>query len=606
MGILSAPFGAGSAFTATGATALREMGDRAAEVINVLDFNPSANDGSTDASAALAAAVTRANTLKTQGKFLPVYLPPGTYKIAATSIPAFAGPGSVIGAGRHRTFIKLDPSYAGGTLFKWVDAWFATNYSYAGPTLNIAAQGAGPMLEGFTVVGDLTAAQQQDAFVFRDRVDLLHVRDVGCFHVPGRVFYVGQTQNTTQAYMRESRFQNVYIWGCGTASVPAVEISSVGSGDASNTIEFHGLDVLGCVGQGIVIRNAASASHTRLIHFYGLRVEGNGGDGLVIGDPVMTGIVDEIHILGFRGNNSTATFATIRTTAPDVAHCPFNIFVQGTIDSGNGDGVCIDAGRNMQFRLTNIAVSGTAIKVASNATVGGSLLFDGNGNERSWTKSVDATSNNSLVYPVSPISQTNTQNSAQSFLGGSQGTTVSGFQAGAIAGFNQNITGTYSFGTGARTSDRGRTACNAHGGGQFSVQGDAQECVHVLRGSGNSTTAIRLTVDAGAAGAATVVNIPNGTEYSMSVLLQARNVTNSGSSYSWFLPNAMLTRDASAATTAVAAGTPVTLTRGTTSGASVSLTADTTNGGINLSFTPPTGNSATWHVVARVVTVEVA
>lgn len=605
MGLLSAPVTASTSFITPGTSASRSLGARAAEVINILDFNASANDGSTDASVALAAAVNRANTLKASGKFLPIYLPPGTYKIAATPIPQFNGPGSVIGAGRHRTFIKIDPSYTGGQLFKWTDAWLATQYSYAGPTVNIAAQVAGPILKDFTVVGDLTAAQQQDVFIFNDRVDLLSLDDVAVFNVPGRVFYVGQTQNTTQAYMRESKFRNFYIWGSGTASVPALEISSVGSGDASNTIEFHGLDVLGSVGQGIVIRNAASSAHTRLIHFYGLRVEGNGKDGLVIGDAVMTGIVDEIHILGFRGNNSTSTYATIRTTAPDVAHAPFNIFVQGTIDSGNGDGVCIDAGRNMQFRLTNLAVSGTAIKVASNVTVGGSLLFDGNGNERSWSKSVDATSNNSLVYPVSPISQTNTQNSAQSFLGGSQGSTVSGFQAGAIAGFNQLISGNYSFGTGLRTSDRGRTACNAHGGGQFAAQGDAQECSHVLRGQTTSASAVRLTVDAGAVAAATIVSIPNSTAYSLSVHLHARNHTTLGNDYSWTLPNGILTRDATVGTTAVSLGTPLTLTRGSVSGASVSLTADTTNGGLNLSFTPPTGNTDTWNVVARVVTVEV-
>jgi hypothetical protein len=34
-------------------------------------------------------------------------------------------------------------------------------------------------------------------------------------------------------------------------------------------------------------------------------------------------------------------------------------------------------------------------------------------------------------------------------------------------------------------------------------------------------------------------------------------------------------------------------------------TADTTNGCLNLSFTPPTGNTDTWHPVARVETVEV-
>jgi hypothetical protein len=128
----------------------------------------------------------------------------------------------------------------------------------------------------------------------------------------------------------------------------------------------------------------------------------------------------------------------------------------------------------------------------------------------------------------------------------------------------------------------------------------------VLRGSGASASAFRLTSGGAVADTGNCLNLPNGFAYGLSIHLHARNFTTTGTDYDWYVPNAILTRDASLASTTLALGTPAILTRGTVTGAAVAATADTTNGCLSLTFAPPTANTTdVWHAVARIDSVEV-
>jgi hypothetical protein len=89
----------------------------------------------------------------------------------------------------------------------------------------------------------------------------------------------------------------------------------------------------------------------------------------------------------------------------------------------------------------------------------------------------------------------------------------------------------------------------------------------------------------------------------VTILLEATDVSNSANDYTWSLPVGNLTRTGGNA--AWQAGVPAILSNGAVTGASVSASADTTNQCLNLSFTPPTGNSDTWHSVARVQITQV-
>jgi hypothetical protein len=160
-----------------------------------------------------------------------------------------------------------------------------------------------------------------------------------------------------------------------------------------------------------------------------------------------------------------------------------------------------------------------------------------------------------------------------------------------------------SFAFGKEYNDNAYFGGFTYSSGKLTNTGDAQTVFYVLRGSGSSTSAIRMTSDGNAAGSTNCVNIGTATKYGVTILLEATDVSNSANDYTWSLPVGNLTRTGGNA--AWQAGIPAILSNGAVTGASVSASADTTNQCLNLSFTPPTGNSDTWHSVARVQITQV-
>jgi hypothetical protein len=200
----------------------------------------------------------------------------------------------------------------------------------------------------------------------------------------------------------------------------------------------------------------------------------------------------------------------------------------------------------------------------------------------------------------------NNQSTGTYTLAMGESNTVSGTVSTAV-GESGTSTGSYNFMGGYNAADRGRYAVHCFGSIKFATVGDDQSCFETLHGTGASTTAIRLTADAAAAGAANCVNLPNNTSYVLTIDVNAFDHTTVSKSASWNLLTGLLVRGASAATTAlnVASATPTaTYTNGTLTGEALSLTADTTNGCLNISYTPPTGNTDTWNIVAYVRTLE--
>ncbi len=202
----------------------------------------------------------------------------------------------------------------------------------------------------------------------------------------------------------------------------------------------------------------------------------------------------------------------------------------------------------------------------------------------------DGVGNNANGFGASAFGQNNNVSGADS--------TASGYgnQTPSAAGTSE------AFGAYALTRSPG-DLCTANA----ASLGTAQACTKVLRATGATASAIRLTADGAAAGAANVVNLPSTAvgSYSLRITLTGLDLTTPANTYSWSVPVAILSKTGAAqSTTALALGTPVTLA--TNSWApTVSAVADTTNGGLNLSFTPPSGNTDTIHVVARVESVEV-
>ncbi len=179
--------------------------------------------------------------------------------------------------------------------------------------------------------------------------------------------------------------------------------------------------------------------------------------------------------------------------------------------------------------------------------------------------------------------------------------------AGGLAmGTSVTAAGTYSHSTGNGANDRGIIGKQCYASGQQAASGDSQTCVSVLRGTGATGSAFRLTASGAAASGTNCVNLPNNAALALTLTVTAFDHTTVANNEIWPAWTGLITRGANAAATAVTMNTtPTPLTNGTVAGSAIAATADTTNGCLNVSFTPPTANTDTWNVVARVETVEV-
>jgi hypothetical protein len=411
-----------------------------ASVLNVRNFG-AIGDGATDDTAAFSAAIQQVNARLAGGIPATLYIPAGVYYLNGTTpLPTFTRGGSLIGDGPHKTYVALGPNYA-GDVFSWSDAWMYN--SYLSTSLSTILDQAGAQIQGLSIVGSRAYTNQQNAFVFYDRDDMISMRDVQVFFLNGRGLYLGVVKNVPgHAYVRESRFSSLLFWQCGTASLPAVEINSVGPAgdDATNELSFYGTDVIQPIGRGLVIRNSNASVPIRLLRFYGLRVEGSGpgeaGDLLDIGDTSSPGNVNNIQIYGFESNGAPAGSAAIRLSAASVASQPYNVTVEGTIPTSNGDGVHVDAGRQIRLRLADIhAPSGYAVVIGPAGWVGGNIDIDGNGAETGWTYKIDPTSPLAIRTPAYPLLGDPSSNGARAIAAGprADGTAAGGNMRGAFA-----------------------------------------------------------------------------------------------------------------------------------------------------------------------------
>jgi hypothetical protein len=195
----------------------------------------------------------------------------------------------------------------------------------------------------------------------------------------------------------------------------------------------------------------------------------------------------------------------------------------------------------------------------------------------------------------------NNASGQQSAVLGGNANGASGLGAVSLGGSSNVASGNNSItmGTGA-VSDLFAAVTQA--GGLIAAGRRAQFSRQVLRAiSAANTTPVRLTADGAAAGALNVCNVTYATSvYSISVNLTALDATNGNNFYVWTQPLGLLRRNGGVASTVYVPGTPTSLSNGTTTGIAITEAADTTNGGYSLTFTPPTGNTALWRVVATV------
>ena len=195
----------------------------------------------------------------------------------------------------------------------------------------------------------------------------------------------------------------------------------------------------------------------------------------------------------------------------------------------------------------------------------------------------------------------NTATGAQSTVAGGSTNTASGTASSVLGGQGNAASGVYSIGLG-NSSSADLYGLMAFSSGAISSGRRAQFNTQMLRAvSAANTTPVRLTADLLAASAINVCNLTYSDQANaLRVQLIAIDSAAGQNFYAWTQPLGLLRRDGTVATATYVPGTPVILTNGTTAGIVITEAADTVNGGYSLTFTPPTGNSVIWRVVATV------
>ena len=399
---------------ATGSTVARTLADRAAEMLNVRDFGAKgdATYGSswtgTDDSAAFAAAITQSNTLLAAGTLKCIYVPPGVYHIAATSLPAFTNGGCVIGAANWKSVIQVDPTYA-GDVFSWTDAW-GSGVTNPGNTGVAHPRQYGVRAEHLTVMGDQSATIQQNAFVLYDHIDFAHFSDLDVSSLHGRALYMGGTKNDTVAYVRESSFENIRAFNSGMTGVPVVEIATsctntqtvCAAQDGTNEIRMRAIDIYGARGPSFVIHNLnAYGGVTRDIRISQLRIEGTenntynvAADLMNIGDSSSPGQVANISCTDCEFISPYTGYAALRLGAASSSVRPHAISLVNTAviaGGGSGGGVAVDAGYSLNFQFASMSSTGTDVTVGAAPMTGAPIFISQGGDEVYWSWSIDPT-----------------------------------------------------------------------------------------------------------------------------------------------------------------------------------------------------------------------
>jgi hypothetical protein len=135
---------------------------------------------------------------------------------------------------------------------------------------------------------------------------------------------------------------------------------------------------------------------------------------------------------------------------------------------------------------------------------------------------------------------------------------------------------------------------------QFAAAGDQRVGIrYQLWNTTSGAAAVRLTTDGAVAGGSNVGNLTSDNRKMAitGLTVIATDLTTPANDYTYYVPISFLTRYAGGGSTVYRAGTPVTFTNGV-AGASTSITADLINAAMNISWTPPAGNTDTWHITA--------
>lgn len=306
----------------------------------------------------------------------------------------------------------------------------------------------------------------------------------------------------------------------------------------------------------------------------------------VLSPPAITLPVETLTLLsGIAGAGATLLCSS---TVSSAVAC--NIVAQGLGDVtfGNGAGTLAS--------LSSVPVLGGGYMTLLGAT--GDMAINPSGNGRLVMNVPDGTATGGNQRGVGALDLQRCRAVNTQIVGGANGAIIGGCNnsaqapnSGGVAGFGNNLTGSYSFyGGGINGADDGRFATRVYSQGFLASLGDRQLAETTLSGVSTASAAVRLTGNAATASTATknCWNLPTGKITAVRATLAGTDFTTAAHHVGYFV-NLIVFREI-AGTMGIAVGTPEVLGTDTVT---VSLTADGTNSCLNATVTAD--NADTWH-----------
>lgn len=185
----------------------------------------------------------------------------------------------------------------------------------------------------------------------------------------------------------------------------------------------------------------------------------------------------------------------------------------------------------------------------------------------------------------------------------SNGNTATASATGSIAigGYLVGVEATGALSFAVNTALAATTGKYAYSSNRFSILGDSQTGLFVLRAATTNTTATVLATDQGPSGAANQVILPNNSAYAFTGTVVARRQAAGGTESAAWKIEGLIRREANAASTTLVASTVTAISNAP--GWTLALSADTTNGGLAITATGAATTNIRW--VATVQTSEV-
>lgn len=398
-----------------------------------------------------------------------IYLPASRYFISQSVATFYHNPVCINGDGTNRTVIKLDANMTGPAL-SWSEDWFGGGaYSPipAARSASLSTTYLSPIAANFSIQGDSSVASEQDGIVLYDRNDRVILSHVVMEYLWGRATSAGVSlKNTTQAYLRESYWEDVYSHDCGNPAVPVYEFNSIGNENGTDTNIFEGMESWSLNGQGLVVRSQVSVWPTNYMFFDNLRIENAAGnimpfseDMIQIGDATQTGVVSNVVFKGVHVIDIPAGANGISFRAPSSSFAPFSVGLEDVDLFGPGNGINIAAGSHLHLSITSMSMTGVGVSVGASPLVTIPIYIEGRGAEQSWTWNLTANNQGVVLLPVYRAGDP-TQPGSTTLGGGFAANVHDGSTLGGLA-----------LVAGAVDLQQIRVAANQMSGGQYSTIG---------------------------------------------------------------------------------------------------------------------------------------